>query len=630
MKIDPKIFELLIETVRDYAVFVLDPQGNVATWNAGARLLKGYEPQEIIGSHFSTFYTEEARKMHWPQHELKMATLDGRFEDEGWRVRKDGSRFWANVVITAMRDEHGTLLGFSKITRDLSTRRQAEDMLRQSEERFRLLVEGVVDYAVYMLDPTGVITSWNSGAQRILGYTRDEILGKHIAHFYSSEDVRTGLPWRELVQLRNHGHLESEGLRIRHGGASFLARVVLSSLYDAEGRLQGFAVVIQDLTAREHAQALERTTQHITEFIAVLAHELRNPLAPIRHAVAVLNNAAGNAKVQSRMCQVIERQSGYLAKIVDDLLDINRITRGTLTLERAPTDLVEVVRAAVETALPAIEATGQELETHLSEASLCVSGDMGRLTQLVTNLLTNAVRFTPRGGKITVSAERLASHLRITVSDTGRGIAAEDLSSIFNMFVQGKAAINRVGGGLGVGLALSRRIAELHGGTIEAHSAGVGQGSEFTLRLPILGVITLPNSADVEPREVHDAPLPPSRILVVDDNQDAANTLDSLLQSLGHTTQVAFDGPAALQAAEEFHPDVVLLDIGMPGMNGYDVARRLRSQPGQHLKIIAITGWGSDEDRARSRDAGFDRHLVKPVNEIELREALTLAAVTTH
>lgn len=630
MRIDPKIFELLIETVRDYAVFVLDPQGNVATWNAGAHLLKGYQPEEIIGKHFSTFYTEGAKKMQWPQYELKMATLEGRFEDEGWRVRKDGSRFWANVIITAMRDEQGTLLGFSKITRDLTARRQSEEMLRQSEERFRLLVEGVVDYAVYMVDPSGVVTSWNSGAQRIQGYAREEILGKHISHFYAAEDVNTGLPWQELVHVKKLGHLETEGFRIRQDGVRFMARVVMSSLYDSDGRLQGFAVVTQDLTTREHAKALERTTQHITEFIAVLAHELRNPLAPIRHAAAVLHGAGGNSAVQQRMCQVIERQSSHLAKIVDDLIDINRITRGTLTLEREPANLVEVIRTAIESVSPAIDASGLSIESHPPQGSLYVNGDAGRLTQLVTNLLTNAVRFTPRGGRIEVSVDRTDGYLEVTVTDTGRGIASEDLLSIFGMFVQGKAAINRVGGGLGIGLALSRRIAELHGGTIEAHSAGVGRGSEFRLKLPALNALELPSSETLEPRHNGNIPVPPKRVLVVDDNQDAANTLNSLLQSLGHLTRVAFDGPSALQISDEFHPEVVLLDIGMPGMNGYDVARRLRTRTGAPLKIVAITGWGAEEDRTLSRDAGFDRHLVKPVDETELRQVLTSSSMTTH
>ena len=630
MQIDANIFELLIETVRDYAVFVLDTEGNVATWNAGARLLKGYQREEIIGQHFSTFYTEKAKKMQWPQYELKMATLEGRFEDEGWRVRKDGSRFWANVIITAMRDEHGTLLGFSKITRDLTARRHSEEMLRQSEERFRLLVEGVVDYAVYMLDSIGVITSWNAGAQRIQGYTREEIVGKHLSNFYTAEDVDSGLPWQELARVKAQGHLESEGFRVRQHGGRFMARVILSSLYDIDGQLLGFAVVTQDLTAREHAQALERTTQHITEFIAVLAHELRNPLAPIRHATAVLESARGDPAVQARMCQVIERQSGYLTKIVDDLLDINRITRGTLTLELAPIDIVEVIRAAVETVSPAIETVGHSLEINLPERPLYVNGDVGRLTQLVTNLLTNAVRFTPRGGRITVSASRLDGYMQVVVSDSGRGIAPEDLHSVFGMFVQGKDALNRVGGGLGVGLALSRRIAELHDGTVEAHSAGVGKGSEFRLRLPVLNTVATLASEKPERQSEPDTALPPRRVLVVDDNHDAANTLDSLLQSLGHSTQVAFDGPTALRIADEFHPEVVLLDIGMPGMSGYDVAKRLRTRTGASLNIIAITGWGTAADRARSQDAGFDRHLVKPVDETELRQALMLSSITTH
>ncbi|HEX4268302.1 MAG TPA: PAS domain S-box protein [Steroidobacteraceae bacterium] len=618
MSADLNLYELLVDSVRDYAVFILDPQGNVRTWNVGARVLKGYEADEIIGQHFSQFYTEAAKGSGWPAHELRAATREGRFEDEGWRVRKDGSRFWANVIITAMRDpSSGELVGFSKITRDLTTRRAEEELLRESEERFRLLIEGVIDYAVYMLDPGGRITSWNSGAQRMKGYTRDEVLGKHYSLFYPPEGIAAGEPWAELTAARLQGHVESEGWRVRKGGSRFLARVVVTAMHDGEGRLRGFAKVTQDLSSREHAVQLERTAQHVNEFIAILAHELRNPLAPIRNAVSVMERVQGDSAIQAAMRQTIARQAAHLARIVDELLDVSRVTRGTFTIEPQDVDMVDVVERAVEMVRPEADQLHQTLQIDVPRAPIGTRGDPDRLLQLLTNLLTNAVRFTPPAGRISVRLRVNADQIEITVADSGRGIAADDLHGIFGLFVQGKEAVNRVGGGLGVGLALARRIAELHQGTIEAHSAGPGGGSEFIIRLPqqeIANDVVQPQRA--EPPQIS------KRVLVVDDNVDTANTLQLLLRSLGHETRVANDGPAALAAADEFRPDVVLLDIGMSGMNGYEVARRLRSRKEGRLKIVAITGWGTDADRARSTDAGFDVHLVKPVDEVELRQIL--------
>src|SRR5262245_33280695 len=236
-----QIFEILVDRVRDYAMFVLDPEGRIVTWNTGARLLKGYQAEEIIGRHFSIFYLPDAVASGWPQQELKVATMQGRFEDEGWRVRKDGTRFWANVIITALRDDDGHLLGFSKITRDLTARREAEEALRESEERFRLLIEGVHDYALYMLDTEGMMTSWNTGAQKMIGYTRDEVLGRHISIFYLPEDVASGKPWEEIAQAHRTGRAEDEGWRVRKNGERFWARVVVTALYDHEGKLRGYA-----------------------------------------------------------------------------------------------------------------------------------------------------------------------------------------------------------------------------------------------------------------------------------------------------------------------------------------------------------------------------------------------------
>ncbi|HEV3010073.1 MAG TPA: PAS domain-containing sensor histidine kinase, partial [Burkholderiales bacterium] len=412
--VDPGLYQVMVEQTKDYALFILDREGRVMTWNLGAQRLKGYAPEEIIGRHFSTFYTREAVDSGWPQHELKVAESEGRFEDEGWRVRKDGARFWANVVITALRDEGGKLLGFSKITRDVTERKLHEEALRQSEERFRLLIEGVVDYAIFMLDPEGMITSWNAGAERIKGYGRDEILGKHLSRFYLPEDVEAGKPWEELATARRDGRAESEGWRVRKNGERFWARAVVSSLYDDAGHLRGFAKVTQDLTDQRHLHDLEKAARHVNEFIATLAHELRNPLAPIRAAVQVMAMAPAGDPAQETMRKTIDRQSAQLTRIVNDMVDISRITRGAVAIEHAPVDLAEVARRAVETAAPLIEAARHKLDLELPHG-VVVDGDVQRLTQLVTNLLNNAARYTPEGGAIslTVAAENRQAVLRV-------------------------------------------------------------------------------------------------------------------------------------------------------------------------------------------------------------------------
>jgi PAS domain S-box-containing protein len=608
--LDPRLYQRMIEQARDYALFILDPDGRIMSWNLGAERLKGYVADEIIGRHFSVFYTREAVESGWPAHELEVATVEGHFEDEGWRVRKDGSRFWASVVISALRDDHGKLLGFSKITRDLTERRLHEDALRQSEQRFRLLVEAVQDYAIYLLDPDGVVMSWNPGAERMKGYRRDEIIGRHFSHFFTAEDIAVGKPWEELATARRTGRAETEAWRVKKNGERFWARVVLTAVHDDAGHLRGYAKVTQDLSERRHAQDLEKAAKNVNEFIAMLAHELRNPLAPIKMAVEVMAKAPEDTETCEAMRQTIDRQSAQLARIVDDMIDIARITRGSLVIEHAPIELDEVVRRAVETAAPAIAAARHALEVETPAEGLVVHGDRDRLTQLVANLLNNAARYTPPGGRIWVRARREDGHVLLSVRDTGRGIEPQIIERIFDIFVQGRSALERVGGGLGIGLALARRIAELHGGALEAHSEGPNRGAEFVLRMPLSQM-----AAEREaPRAEHKSAVP-RRILVVDDNVDAATTLEVLLRSLGHETRVAHDGMLALDIAREFRPEVVLLDIGMPGLDGYEVARRLRAMNhGQTFRIVAITGWGQEADRTRSKEAGFDLHLVKPVD----------------
>jgi PAS domain S-box-containing protein len=617
--VDPRLYRLLVEQAKDYALFVLDREGCITSWNAGAQRLKGYAPEEIIGRHFSVFYPREALESGWPQHELRVATAEGRFEDEGWRLRKDGSRFWANVVITALRDDDGKLLGFSKITRDLTERRLHEEALRQSEERFRLLIEGVVDYAIFMLDVDGVVTSWNTGAERIKGYRREEILGKHVSRFYLPEDIEAGKPWEELAAARRDGRAEAEGWRVRKNGERFWARAVVSALHDPAGRLRGFAKVTQDLTGRRHLQDLEKVTQNVNEFIATLAHELRNPLAPIRTAVQVMAKAPAGDPAQETMRRTIERQSAQLARIVNDMIDISRITRGAIVIEHAPVDLADVAGRAAEAAAPLIDGAGHTLEMNPPAEPVWVDGDLHRLTQVATNLLNNAARYTPKGGRISLSVGSQGARAYLQVRDNGRGIEPELLERIFDMFVQGRPPLKRVAGGLGIGLALSRKIAELHGGSLEARSDGPGKGSEFTLRVPAAQPEAQRAAPEPTPRGCGVAP----GIHVGAANGDAARSLAMLLRSLGHETRVVHDGAEALRAVPEYRPQIVLLDIGMPGLDGYEVARRLRAMDGgEALRIVAVTGWGQEADREKSRAAGFDLHLVKPVEPRELVRVL--------
>ena len=612
-------FRALVEGVTDYAIFMLDTQGIVTTWNTGARNIKGYLASEIIGSHFSRFYPPEALKRQLPEHELLVARMDGRFEDEGWRLRKDGSRFWANVIITAMRDANGALTGFSKITRDLTERRAHEERLRQSEERFRLLVDGVTEYAIVMLDQNGGVISWNAGAERIKGYRPVEILGRHLSHFYTAEDIAANKPWQQLGRARIEGRVTEEGWRVRKDRTLFWASSVISALYDTDGHLYGFAQVTQDLTQRRHAETLADAAQRMQEFIAMLAHELRNPLAPIRNAVELMGRKGLNDPALEAMRQTIARQSTHLTRLLDELLDVNRIAQGKFSIELVTLDLAEILARAIETSRPGIDARGHRLNVQLPDKPIRVLGDAVRLTQVFVNILNNAAKYTPDGGEITLRARASTMEAEIRIRDSGRGIQHNQLEHVFDLFVQLNPGCDGALGGLGIGLALVRRIVELHAGNVQAFSEGAGKGSEFVVRLPI----SAQQLRVVEPDEpTAEAPEAPLRVLIVDDNRDAADTMEMLIQSMGHNGRRVYDGQSALSLAPSFKPQVALLDIGMPQLNGYELARALTgAQPG--LVLIAVTGWGQEADRQRTREAGFNYHFVKPVTAENLQAVLS-------
>ncbi len=376
---------------------------------------------------------------------------------------------------------------------------------------------------------------------------------------------------------------------------------------------------------RSHLLEREEADHRKDEFLAMLAHELRNPLAPLRNAVEIMRHTAGSGSGASHLCDMMERQIAYMVRLVDDLLDVSRITRGRVELRKERVELAAVIGAAVETSRTLIESARHELTVTLPEQALYVEADATRLAQIFANLLNNAAKYTEDGGRITVSAISEGATVTVSVRDTGLGICAADLPRIFDMFVQADATLGRAQGGVGIGLTLVRSLIEMHGGSVEAKSDGVGRGSEFTIRLPLVpatgtgaGTWRQTGAAEVEPL---------IRVLIVDDNRDAADSLCMLLEILGADVKVAHDGAEALDALKVHRPAVVFLDLGMPGMDGYEVARRIRQHPESHdTTLIALSGWGQDKDRLATEAAGFDHHLVKPAEIDALQELLRSVA----
>ena len=645
-------FRLLVESVRDYAIFMLDPEGFVLTWNAGAQRFEGYASDEIIGQHFSRFYPDDAVARGQPDHELEMARTTGSFEDEGWRLRKDGSRFWAAASITAMRGADGELIGFAKVARDLTQRRHHEEALRQSEERFRLLVEGVADYAIFMLDVNGNVATWNSGAQRLKGYSSAEILGKLFSVFYPAEARESGWPDHELQVAGERGRFVDEGWRLRKDGSRMWANVTITALRDASGTLLGFAKLTRDLTEAKRAQAAElasqqrehlldaersarmsaqRATRIKDEFLATLSHELRTPLSSILGWTQVLlRTGSQDLPAQHRHAlDVIDRNARAQARLIDDLLDLSRIMTGKIRLERQEVSMPAIVAAALDTANPAAHAKDIVIDSRLDPAPARINGDPGRLQQVVWNLLTNAIKFTPAGGRVGVALRRVDDHVELSVSDTGIGIPASYLPQVFDRFSQRDSSTTRAFGGLGLGLAISKQLVELHGGSIRVESEGEGCGSTFTVELPLPAApiakeqAQQPPEASAQPAAQEVAVLPQLagiHAFIVDDETDARDLLRRVFEDQGARVSSFGSAQEALAALRSAHPDLIVSDIGMPRMDGYQFMRDLRAGEARSERIpaLALTAFARAEDRKRSLMAGYQAHIAKPFDVAEL------------
>ena len=533
--------------------------------------------------------------------------------------RADGRLFWAELTMNLARDSsEGTDLCRLAIT-------DQTDRKRMQDETARLVaIVASSDQAIFSEDLGGTITSWNAGAEQLFGYPAAEAIGRNIVMLVppdraaEDEEIRSRVKRDETVA--------DESTRIQRDGTAIPVFISAAPIFDASGRVVGVSQIVRDISEQVAARmevarlldSLRQADRRKDDFIATLAHELRNPLAPIRNAAALMRYIPGlNPKLQ--WCRdVIDRQVGHMAALLEDLLDVSRLTRDRITLRRDRVELGTAIAQAIEINRPMIESRGHTLTVQLAAQPIEVEGDLTRLTQIFGNLLNNAAKYTNPGGEIVVSSELKDSESVVRVRDNGIGIKPENLSTIFDLFSQVDPSHEGPEGGLGIGLALVRGLVDRHGGTIVAKSRGLDRGSEFIVMLPVAKVIHHETTA--EHRIIDERTNGRSRrVLIADDNVDAAQSMAMILQDSHHDVRMVHDGLSALAVIDEYRPHLIVLDLGMPGMNGYEVARRVRQRLwGRDVMLVACTGWGQPEDRRRSHEAGFDHHLVKPVSSTEL------------
>ena len=611
------------------AAYTCDPDGLITDFNRAALQLWGREPKlndpadRFCGS-FHLFSPDGAPLPHdrcW----MALALRDRRAYT-GLEIvieRQDGSRVTALAHASALLDDRGELLGAMNVLVDITERKRTE----LAAARLAAIVESSED-AIVSKDINGIIETWNRAAQRLFGYTAQQSLGRHISILIPSnrieeeEDILRRLRAGELVS-----HFDT--VRLRSDGQEVPVSLTISPVRDAGGHVIGASKIARDITERRLAEEriyalmtrLKESDRRKDEFLAVLAHELRNPLAAIGGVLNLFKRTP--AESQGHLGEVLERQLAQMVRLVDELMDISRIGRGKVELHKEVVEIESIFRHALDGCRERVVAGNYEMSVSWPSEPISLYADAGRLQQVFVNLLDNAFKYTQPGGRICVTVERQNGTVEVTVRDNGIGIPPDKLASVFEMFMQVEPSLEQAQGGLGIGLTLAKRLVAMHGGAIQAHSDGPGLGSKFVVRLPIVDA----DLVGVDSPGAEAGPSSSRRILVVDDNRDSATTLRELLVISGNETRVAFDGLEALELAATFRPELILLDISLPKLNGYEVCRSIREQPwAKRIVIVALTGWGQEEDRRLSIEAGFDHHIVKPLDHARLESLLAGAS----
>ena len=612
-------FRLLVGAVTDYAIYMLDAKGHIATWNPGAERFKGYKAEEVIGQHYSRFFTPEDAAADLPARALRIASREGRFESEGWRVRKDGSRFWANVVLDPIRGDDGRLIGFAKVTRDITAKREREQELFQSEQRFRMLVQGVRDYAIYMLDPEGRITNWNSGAQAIKGYAESEVVGRHFSMFYTDEDRDAGEPAHALEVALEEGRYEREAWRVRKDGSLFWANVVIDPVRGEDGEHIGFAKITRDVTARKRAEdeldaarealAQSQKMQALGELTGGIAHDFNNLMTVI----------AGASDFLLKHPDVpAEKRGKYLQAIVETTERATSLTNHLLSFGRRQSLHPEVIDVNVR-----LDAFGEvvarmlgsriRLKLRHDAADARVEVDAAQFETALLNAVFNARDAMPEGGELTIATEDAmlgdAPAVRITVRDSGQGIAPDHIERVFEPFFTTK----EVGKGTGLGLSQIHGFAAQAGGEVKVVSE-VGNGTALRLVLPR---VTAPVSAKREAGPVAAVPAG-LKVLLVEDNAQVCAFAATLLGDLGCDVIAAGNGAEALERLGEGSFDLVFSDIVMPGMSGIELAGQVRRKL-PDLPVLLATGY--TEELVGKHEKPFPI-LRKPYNSTTLGSAI--------
>ena len=620
-------YRMLIEAVTDYAIYMLDPQGRISSWNPGARRFKGYQESEILGQHFSRFYTDADREAGLPQRALEIAALEGKFEGEGWRCRKDGTRFWAYVVIDTIRDASGNLVGYAKITRDLTERKLAEEALRQSEEQLRLLIQGVTDYAIYMLTPDGRVSSWNAGAQRIKGYRPEEIIGEHFSRFYTEEDRRAGAPQTALETAAREGRFEKEGWRIRKDGSRFMANVVIDPIRADDGRILGFAKITRDITDRIEAErALQEAREAlfqsqkmdaVGQLTGGVAHDFNNLLMAVLGSLELLRKRLPADPKIMRLVDNAMHGAQRGTALTQRMLAFARRQE----LKPVALEIAGLVRGMTDLLHSSLGATVQ-IETDVSSGLNKVLADPNQLELAILNLAVNARDAMPKGGSIFIAAReenvpaapdlKAGRYVCLSLTDEGCGMDEATSRRALEPFFTTKG----VGKGTGLGLSMVHGMMQQSGGRLVLNSRQ-GEGTTVELWLPVAeaGSGHTPEEVDIRAFDGREGPLV---ILAVDDDALVLLNTTAMLEDLGHTVLEATSGNSALEMIRrDGSIDLVITDQAMPHMTGSDLAVAIRRERPE-LPVILATGFaelppGADERLPK---------LSKPFRQHQLADAI--------